>query len=213
MVTKAKLWKDFEPEMGAYLSSKFNRDTVFLDVGANVGYYTLMAAPLVREVIAFEPQPMFRHQLEHEIAKMGYTNITIYPIGLFSKDADGIMDPRRHKSIIHLDYLDRPGGYRVSMVTLDSLSLTPTLMKIDVEGAEMDVLLGGRETLLAHRPILAIEVHHRRIEKYFGHRAAQVSKFLQDIGYTVSSLKPDGGHICAEFNEYPGQNAPKESQD
>lgn len=189
----AKQWQGFEPEMTEYLLSKFGPDTVFLDVGANVGYYTLLAAPRVKHVMAFEPQPVFRRQLEQGIAE--YDNVTVYPVGLFSKAADGSMDPRRHKSIIHCDRL---GGHQVKMVTLDSLGLAPTLIKIDVEGAEMDVLLGGKETLLAHKPDLAIEIHHRRIKKYFGFQAGQVSEFLEGLGYVISLLKPDGGHICAE---------------
>lgn len=190
--------RPYEPEMTAYLKSKFNPDTVFLDVGANAGYYTLMAAPLVKSVIAFEPHPLVRKELEWDIKEAGYTNVVVYPLALFSSNLRGGMEPQRHRGIFH------PGRINtlpVEAVTLDSLGLAPTLIKMDIEGAEMDALLGGRATLLAHKPILAIEIHPRRISKYFGYSRHDVPRFLEDLGYTVSILRPDGGHICAEWNQ------------
>jgi FkbM family methyltransferase len=186
----------YEPEMTAYLKSKFNPSTVFLDVGANVGYYTLMAAPLVKSVVAFEPHPVIRQTLEQAITKAGYTNVVIYPFALFSHHLQGGMEPKRHRGIFHPG---RINSLTVEAVTLDSLELTPTLMKMDIEGAEMDALMGGKMTLLAHKPALAIEIHPRRINKYFGYSKQDVSRFLEDLGYTISFLRPDGGHICAEW--------------
>ena len=183
----------YEPELTDYLMSKFSSSTVFIDVGANMGRYTFMAAPLVQEVVAFEPLPRFSRTIRDRAFKEGWVNVFISELALFSMDKEwGRVDSR---GVFHRG----DGGVRTAR--LDSLYLAPTLMKIDVEGAEMDVLLGARETLLEHHPDLAIEVHHRRIEKCFGFKAAQVSKFLEDLGYTVSLLKPDGGHICAEWAE------------
>jgi FkbM family methyltransferase len=184
--------------MTAYLKSKFNPDTVFLDVGANAGYYTLMAAPLVKSVIAFEPHPTVRRTLKQTIEEMGYTNVTVYPFALFSRHLQGGMEPQRHRGIFHPG---RINSLPVEAVTLDSLGLAPTLIKMDIEGAEMDALLGTKATLLAHKPILAIEIHPRRISKYFGYSRHDVPRFLEDLGYTVSPLRPDGGHICAEWRK------------
>ena len=180
-----------EPEMTAYLLKKFAPDTTFLDIGANIGYYTLLAAPIVKSVIAFEPQRRQRTFLEQSIEQAGYTNVTVYDFPLFSREVRGNID---HRQIF------RPSstGELVTR-TLDSLALEPNIIKIDTEGAELDILMGAEETLLAYKPILGVEVHNRRISKYFGHKSRQVHRFLEELGYTISLLKADAGLICAEW--------------
>jgi len=182
----------YEPEMTDYLLSKLNSGVVFLDAGAKIGYYTLLAAPLVKHVIAFEPDPEFRNELKHEVAAAGYTNVEIYPFALFSRRLKGgVVD---HRGIFHPE-----GPGQIEAIPLDSLDLGPDVIKMDIEGAELDALMGAKETLLAHKPVLAVEVHYRRMKKYFGLRGEQVSEFLEGLGYTVSNLRPGGGQIYAEY--------------
>jgi hypothetical protein len=73
------------------------------------------------------------------------------------------------------------------VVTLDSLDLAPDVIKIDVEGAEYDILVGGEQTLLRHDPALLIEVHVRKI-RHFLHKERHVRKYLQSLGYVVTKL-------------------------
>ena len=173
--------------MTAYLLKKFTHDTVFLDIGANIGYYTLLAAPLVKSVIAFEPQKRPHTFLEQSIKQAGYTNVTVYGFPLFSGVVQGTMNPKG---------MFRPiQGGELRSVSLDSMNLKPDVIKVDVEGSELDVLEGAERTLRTYKPILAIEIHHRRLTK-FGRTYGDVSQFLRDMGYKIIPLVCYNDVLC-----------------
>jgi len=165
--------------MTAYLESKLSPHIVFLDVGAWTGYYTLLAAGRVRSVVAFEPQAEARAKLWENVHCAGHTNVTVLESPLFSKTVRGKMG-RKNKFYPHADG-------ELEAVTLDSLELAPDVIKIDVEGAEMDILIGAEQTLRKYKPILGIEIHEHKIGS-FGYRWKQIPQFLQDLGYTIIPL-------------------------
>jgi len=151
---------------------------VFLDVGAAWGYYTLLAAKRVRNVISFKPKAGERAVLLENIERNELKNVTIIEKPLFSRVARGFM--RKDRLRLH------PDGDYVT-VTLDSLCLSPDAIKIDTEGAELDILMGAEETLRTYKPILVVEIHEHKI-KIFNHRWTQVPAFLRNLGYTVTHL-------------------------
>lgn len=168
----------FEPKITQYLRGALQKDMVFLDVGAANGYYTVLAANSVRDVVAFEPKASQRVVLLENIRRNGLKNVTVVEKPLFSRAARGFM--RKDRLRLHPD-----GDYET--ITLDSLCLSPGAVKVDVEGAELDVLRGAEETLRAHKPILVVEIHEHKI-KTFDHHWTQVSDFLRHLGYTVTYL-------------------------
>lgn len=181
-----------EPEMTAYLLSKFTPDAVFLDIGAHVGYYTFLAAPMVKKVIAFEPQRRPRNFIRRGVEQGRYTNVVVHDFPLFSKIVRGTMNPKG---------MFRPlvTGELYS-ITLDSMNLVPDIIKIDAEGSELDILIGAEKTLRLYRPILGVEIHWRRLTK-FGRTNKEVIKFLKDMGYEVMPLRSDWGQVAAEWHE------------
>ena len=120
-----------------------------LDIGAHVGYYTLLAARLMRgqgKIVAFEPDP--KNAVDVEEAAVGATSGPVrFELGTGSGTG-------------HLSW---EGPIEVQMIKLDDFvfarGLRPTHVKIDVEGAEPDVLQGGRECLRQHRPVLFLSTH------------------------------------------------------
>ncbi len=137
---------------------------IVLDIGANIGAHTLYFANkvgLTGAVIAFEPQRVIFQTL---CANMALNNVThaICFHAAVSKDNGSIMIPS-------LDY-HREGNYgglslgqfqqgeSVQVMTIDSMQLPQCqFMKIDVEGMEKDVLLGARNTIEKHSPIIYAE--------------------------------------------------------
>jgi FkbM family methyltransferase len=139
-----------------------------VDVGAHVGMYAVAAAVAVRgrgRVLAVEPNPAARRQLEANVALNRCDNVVVRDIAVAAGAGD---------ALLHVPETSDPsfsslgGGrfaegdpVRVQTSTLDreveAAGLSPAFVKIDVEGAELDVLAGA-ETTLRGRPVLLVEV-------------------------------------------------------
>jgi FkbM family methyltransferase len=137
---------------------------VFFDVGAFQGAFTLLASRLVGpsgRVIAFEPDPGPRTTLERNLRANGVENVTVAPYAV--GDHRGTM--RFSASGDSVGHLSSSGEIEVQQVTLDSYcaehNITPTVMKVDIEGAEAaalsdsDAVRGLRELVVeVHEPAL-----------------------------------------------------------
>jgi FkbM family methyltransferase len=156
---------------------------VVLDVGANIGALTVPMAqvPGIAAVHAFEPQPRVRELLEENV------RLTTPPDGPVVIHAYALGSAPGQLHVPDMDYttlgnfggvaLGDTGATEVDVRTLDSLCLQKvTLIKIDVEGAEAEVLRGARETIARCRPILYVE--NDRTEKEAGLLA-----LLDELGY------------------------------
>jgi FkbM family methyltransferase len=159
----------YEPATVEYLASNVGAGDVFVDVGANSGYFTLIAAGLVGphgRVVAFEPNPAVRRRLEQNVHRNGFdTRVEIAGCALSDRNADRVkLFIPEHDGFATLapeqthasSYLARAAAIDVTTRTFDdwlaSSSIeTVSLMKIDVEGAEMAVLDGMRGALASGR--------------------------------------------------------------
>jgi len=165
---------------------------VCLDVGANVGFYTLLSSALVGEsgkVYSFEPTPRTFGILTANTAKKN--NVTRINVALMETEgkrklADYGVEKSGLNAVVQSgdQHEDAEVGMRstvlsVEATTLDSYcsehNIRPTFMKIDTEGAEEMVLKGGHTTLAAHHPTLIIEVQREAPEN--------VVAFLAALGY------------------------------
>ena len=139
---------------------------VVYDVGANIGFYTLLAARLAGppgRVVAYEPNPVNAAVLRR--------NARSAPAVLVREAAVAAgTGPRGLQTSASLTsrLTDDPGALRVACTTIDAEVAAgvpaPNVVKIDVEGAETDVLAGMQATLAQHRPVLLIELHGRNAE-------------------------------------------------
>ncbi|MFA9479593.1 FkbM family methyltransferase [Phycisphaerales bacterium AB-hyl4] len=152
----ADRWVYFTGEYEVILT-RFVRQVVaprwrFVDVGANVGKYTTLAAPLVNEVICIEPNPESRELLERNIALNRFANVTVHDVAV--SDQAGEASLYQRGSNIGGASLLRVGTaateHRVPVVRGDTLiepSDRPTYLKVDVEGLEQRVLQGFDQLL------------------------------------------------------------------
>lgn len=164
-----------------YLEVK--KDEAFVDVGAGVGYYTLMLAGKARHVFAFEPNPKAFWVLKKKTTRL--KNVFCFNCALGDKDA-------LHK--LHLFYgyerssLKKPSNRYVIVrcTKIDEVAQIEEtrvgLIKIDVEGYEYEVLSGALDTLRKDRPKLIIEVHGREACK-------NVRYILKKLGYEMKLLR------------------------
>jgi len=189
---------------------------VVWDIGAHFGYHSFSFASLVGDsghVYAFEPNPFNgkRFKIHMEKNPVQAKRITLNPIALsdangqtmfvFSEDVDGSSSSGSHleSAIVPL----AAGTYAkfkhetVECLTIDSFIATtgariPQFMKIDVEGAEMMVLRGGKEFFAQHRPVIFMEVHNIVL-------MYAVHAFFIGIGYSVKMLDEENSTLSKCF--------------
>lgn len=191
--------------LGAYEPAKYQMirrhlrpGMTFVDVGANKGDFTLMAARLVGEsgtVISIEPEPENHSMLQRSIELNGYANIKVLQVAL--SDRDGIADLRIGATSGAHTLAPEFNGVRtvsISTRTLDGVVAEQRLrsvdmIKIDVQGLELAVLRGASQTLLANPSVILLLDLPKQIEK----RRA-IGEYLAQFGFTYF---PDGDERAA----------------
>jgi FkbM family methyltransferase len=154
------------------------------DIGANVGFYTLLAASRAKRVIAVEPLAENVAYLERHLDLNGVCNVEVWPTAVADKEGEEPFAAVADRSQGKLG----GEGPMVRTVTLDRLCEIcgpPALIKVDVEGAEYRVLLGAQKCLAAHRPIILMSTHSISL-----HRACVT--LLTNSGYDVQQVGNDG---------------------
>lgn len=198
-VTAYLLRDAVEPELD-YLQKFVGKGDVFIDVGANIGLFTLKAAPRAARVVAVEPGKEAGAQLDANIALNGFANVARVhkalsdkpgraalfhnPLGndpqAFSLISDGSASETETVELTTLDLLVRELGLpRVDCI------------KIDVEGAEGMVIAGAGETLAAYHPTVIFEMNCPTLVKAGGDTAVAWNA-LAGLGYQFHALSDDG---------------------
>lgn len=172
------------------------------DVGSSLGFFTLILARLVGpsgKVVAFDPDQALVARLSRHVRLNGLTNVDIETVAVWSTSGQvsfGIAAEDEDR--IH-GQVGKPGAL-VPATTLDELADRlgpPQLVKIDVEGAEEDVLLGGLELMRTHAPVVLCEVHPDRGAA--PERLTNVRRLLESCGYVAEHIDPgaDPTHLLA----------------
>jgi len=177
-----------EEEIKQYL--KLKPQGVFVDIGAHKGKYALRIAKLLGsqgKVIAIEPDPQNYECLLKSIKINGFTNIVALNIAAFDKSSYVELSVSPFNS--QLSSIKTKWGWKYIKVKaelvdeiLNKLGIKCVdMVKIDVEGAEYEVLLGMKKTLLQQHPKIIIEVSWENFSR--------VTAFLKDLGYTITPIK------------------------
>jgi FkbM family methyltransferase len=183
----------WEPEVTEYICPRIKPGMTVIDVGADTGYYTLLFAKRVGRVgrvIAFEPIPSAREALKRNISLNNYTNITVCDFALYSSNSSTVLEAPRQVSRINPRKTKNEKNCiqiqtRIFDECVPELKVRGIdLVKIDVEGAELDVLHGMKDSLERCHPALLIEVHPIYLG-YFDCGTKDLLKFLDAMEYCV----------------------------
>jgi FkbM family methyltransferase len=190
---------EYEPATTRVVKSLLQAGDTFVDIGANIGYFSLLASRRVGptgKVFAFEPVPQTRDELIHNVCLNRAGNVTVRDEAVADSTGEAIffVGPADHRGTSSLRSLhDASGVLSVRKALLDDL-LPPDakvgLVKIDVEGAEYLALQGMQECLRLDRPDLIIEVTDSYL-RGMGHSAAMLCEFLRDFGYRMYTIEHD----------------------
>lgn len=170
-------------------------DTVY-DIGANVGYYTLLMSKLAKRVLSFEPLPRnLRYLRRHRLLNLA-KNVKIIDRAVSSDNGKTRFFLGENHAMGHMytpwtDAL-KDEFIEVQQIRLDGSGLpAPDVMKIDVEGAELQVLKGAKDTIECHHPTIFLSVHSDNLRK-------ECTEFLHGLGYNMKPIEGDAGlaYIC-----------------
>jgi len=190
---------DSEIKIIKFLIKNFKDDDIFYDIGANYGFYTLLAQEFITkgEIHAFEPNPKIFKLLRENSRLDIYKNTFLNEMALSDKTGETEFFDReiiRHSggsSLIKHQHFKKYKVIKVKTTTLDEYILNhkpPTIMKIDVEGGESLVLKGASSLLQKYGPTIIMEFGPDDL-----HREA--ASILLNNGYKVFRLDNDGNLV------------------
>jgi len=177
------------------LQRELGPGATFFDIGANVGFVTIIAAKLVGRsgrVVAFEPVPANVAAIKENLAlnRIDWVDVHETAIGRRSGSSASLI-VSDVSAFSRLASVSVPTGARetieVAVNSVDELLAAgalpvPDVIKIDVEGAELEVIEGMRRTIKEHRPVLLCEVHDCN---------AEYVALVQSLGYEAINLDED----------------------
>ncbi|HEV3230430.1 MAG TPA: FkbM family methyltransferase [Solirubrobacteraceae bacterium] len=161
------------------------------DIGANIGFFSLLGARLAGprgHVFAFEPHPQSAALIAASARANDLETITILPLALGAAAGRAHLLDVREPSWSHLaSYGEHPqssGSLPVEVAAIDELLeqgriRPPTVVKLDAEGAELDILAGMSQALSSHRPAVICELHATN---------EPFADFMESAGYAVENL-------------------------
>jgi FkbM family methyltransferase len=201
----------FEPATCSTLRFFFSRVRWFVDVGANYGFYSLLAAhwnPRI-QVVAFEPVPQIFDALKRNIELNAVENrVSAYPTALSDQNGTATLfvpvsqglDYESTASLARGSWQERKGSPAISVpvVAFDDFErqhpLKVDLVKIDVEDHEASVLRGMQRTIRRDRPFIVCEVLPR------AHRNEMTREMIEALGYTAYWITSAGYIRVSRFD-------------
>lgn len=198
-----------EPEVVKWIVSDLKEGMTFLDVGANVGYYTLLGARCVGtsgKVVALEPDSEVLANLRRNIEANSVGNVQLVQgaaCGTCGKVRLGRASSSSYSSGLYcqeaVDWIEVPAYSLDALVSQLNVGVVD-LVKLDVEGAELETIEGMSNMLSVNRPKVIMELHGH-LDETETHPAVQK---LKRAGYTVRSISRN--HIVGEPTFTPGGN-------
>jgi len=202
-ISEGNLW---EPHIVSFLKKELTKDSVFVDIGSNYGWHSLIASSLCKKVYSFEPQKMMYNLQKESILKSKIKNIDVYPIGLGKIDSTA--------NLRSIDYTENninigdlgigSGGEEIKISTLDAMNLESVdIIKLDVQGYERYVLDGAENTINKNRPILIVEVEEFQLSK-FNLSSIDIFEKIKSLEYEIYLMDHTypSDHVCVPLEKF-----------
>jgi FkbM family methyltransferase len=201
--------RTYESEVTQFLQERVRSGQVVVDLGANIGYFTLLLAKLVGprgHVVAFEPDPTTFRLLERNVRENGYTNVVLHRQAVADRCGSALLylnpdNPGDHRLV---DGADRE-SVEVDVISIDEalpeLRTRISWVKMDIQGAELAALRGMRTLLGTNREMGIVMEFCPRALADFGEQPEEVFELLEGSGFTP--------HVLSERDGSPATSAAK----
>jgi FkbM family methyltransferase len=203
----------YESEVAAAFCRLIHPGSTVFDIGAHVGYYTLLAAARVGQlgcVHSFEPIRDIFNRLQNNVALNGYQNVHSNCLALSDKEGSLAIYPASGGHSTTSSVLMQPGktdlvSIKVASTTIDAYVnrrglQRVDLIKVDAEGAEFSLLRGGQETLARYGPDVILEMANALFQQ-IGYDENTLLDFMSTLGYQALRIdNPNGSFAYAYFS-------------
>jgi len=169
----------------SFLLHYLNEEDTFVDIGANVGSYTILSGIIKKSTVhSFEPIPSTFKKLKRNISINSKDNkISLYNVGLGEEKGELFFTNNSTSTINHAVLNEsKIDSIKINVETLDSYKINPTVIKIDVEGFEYFVLKGGYKSLINEELKCIIIELNESGEKY-GQNQKEVFEYIISLGF------------------------------
>jgi FkbM family methyltransferase len=217
--------KSYEKHFTAFANLVINEGDVVMDFGANLGYHTITMASFIGnkgKIHSFEPQRIIFQQLNCNVFLNGLDNVYTYNLAIGESESEVFIDsPDFHNimpmytNIGNTSINTNKMGTMVKQISLDSLKLSQVnFIKMDVQGSELNILKGGKNTILKYKPFIFIEIEERQL-KLFNITSKELINYTKQLGYEMYRIfytesNPTDDYICIpienkiiQLNQYP----------
>jgi FkbM family methyltransferase len=207
------LFETYEPDETRFFRDSIKPDDICFDVGGNVGYFALLMSKLAVDgtVHVFEPIPMNAALVKANAELNAFTNVTVNNVAVGSEEGIAnfsVSIDSAYSSMRATGRIAEAQSIDVPLVTLDKYIERSginriDIMKVDVEGAEDMVLVGGTALLSdpARRPrMVLLELFDENLVP-FGTNVAIIVDRMIGFGYEAHVLADGGGHLIPYQSE------------
>jgi FkbM family methyltransferase len=184
-ISHAHISGTYELETQRAIDRLISSGFVCYDLGASIGYLSLLMARKTRQVYSFEPAPHAAEQLRKHAAANDLNNIEIVPSPV--SDCERIVEFALTDNAYGSSIVGSTSKWptlKLTTITLDDFAVThplPNFIKMDVEGEEGRVFQGARRILREKKPLICCELHSEEA-------AREVQEILTEYGYTITTL-------------------------
>jgi FkbM family methyltransferase len=194
------MFSTYEPEQTMLFLGNIAEGNVVFDVGAHVGYYTLLSSIIVGsagKVVAFEPDPKNNYYLGRHMIINKASNVSIVNKAVTNMKGQTCF---QQGSGTGTGYVSGNGGIKVETISIDSYveesGIAPDCIKIDIEGAEKMALEGALDTLKSKKPVIFLSTHGDKVHE-------DCCQFLHESGYRLEPIIGDDIRTTSEIVCYP----------
>jgi FkbM family methyltransferase len=207
----------YEKHFVDFVNITLNKGDVAIDFGANIGYHTITMAWSVGndgKVYSFEPQRIIFQQLNHNIFLNGLDNVYTYNLAIGENESEVFINTEDY----HQSKITNYGGTSINttkvgslvrQIPMDIMNLPKlNFIKLDVQGSELNILKGGKNTIEKYRPYMFMEVEEGQLNK-FNLTSNDLIEYTKNLGYLmyrilvktnspiwISGWQPTNDYIC-----------------
>lgn len=183
----------------AILRENSNNKTTFIDIGANVGSYSVLLMDKVKNIFAFEPHPLANSRCKMNFILNGYSEKNVVQLAVSNSNKRVHFSDHGGSSSINSIVSENSSGITVTTTTLDKFATKSKLsksdeylMKIDVEGFEYEVLSGASK-FISNYNIKGI------MFESFGSKKNKIYRLLQKNGYNIRQVSVNNHYASKTY--------------